>query len=155
MLHSSGENNWHFKYIGGSMDAFGIGAAVKGMLMIYSRSGRKTGRTTALINSLKDGDRVIFSDKREANRFERLCRDRGLYVCCIVIEPREPQRVMALGRVTDCRTVFDHSWVEEFYLHKVKEAVEEVDHWQNMASGFKSPPIETRECRLEVMKWEP
>ena len=43
------------------MDHFGIGAALLGAANIYFNSARQTGRTTSLIESVKDGDRIIVS----------------------------------------------------------------------------------------------
>ena len=47
------------------MDHFGIGAAFRAMANVYITSARRTGRTTSLLESLKDGDRVVFASSRE------------------------------------------------------------------------------------------
>ena len=41
------------------MDHFGIGAAIYGAARVYFQSARRTGRTTALLDGLKDGDRLV------------------------------------------------------------------------------------------------
>ena len=54
------------------MDHFGIGAAMRGMALTYIQSARRTGRTTSVVESVKDGDRIVFADRREAERVRRL-----------------------------------------------------------------------------------
>lgn len=60
------------------MDHYGIGNAIKGIVGAYAESARRTGRTTSLVESVKDGDRVIFTNGREADRVKRLCAERGV-----------------------------------------------------------------------------
>jgi hypothetical protein len=67
------------------MDHFGIGAAMVGMTRLYSQTARQTGRTTSLIESLKDGDRVCCATTEEARHLKRMCRDRGLQVTVITL----------------------------------------------------------------------
>lgn len=135
------------------MDIFGIGTAMKSMIMTYAQASRRTGRTTVLIESLKNGDRVVFSDRAEADRVSRMCRDRGLKINCVVIEPREPQKLIGVGPPSKGRTIFDHTWVERFYLRKVKEAGEEIDYWQRETSGYGEAHIETKRQAQERAKW--
>ena len=79
------------------MDHFGIGAAIHGAAMIYTSSSRRTGRTTSLVESVKDGDRIIFNNHKEAERVRRLCLERGVEVECIVLDPKHPERVFEQG----------------------------------------------------------
>lgn len=62
------------------MDSFGIGAALKGAALIYFQASRRTGRTTSLVESLKDGDRVIFTNSNEADRVKRICYELGIKI---------------------------------------------------------------------------
>ncbi len=71
------------------MDHFGIGAAMLGGARIYVQSARRTGRTLSLVESAKEGDRLVFAEPREADRVRRLCLERGVKVDCIVIDPRQ------------------------------------------------------------------
>lgn len=136
------------------MDIYGIGAAIKGMVMTYSASARRSGRTTTLIESLRNGDRVVFSESAEADRVAMMCRDRGLDINCVVIDPKEPQKLVHIGPPSKGRTIFDHTWVERFYLNKVKKAVEEIDYWQRETSGFGETHMETKRQAKEIMKWQ-
>lgn len=135
------------------MDHFGIGAAMKTANLIYSQAARRTGRTTSLVESLKDGDRVVFINRIDAECMQRLCRERGAKVDCIVVDVKEPYELMRRAP-SEGRTLFDHTWVERFYLHQIEQASKEIDHLQRESSGFGTPHIETRRTAIELSKWD-
>ena len=134
------------------MDHFGIGTATQAAFEIYAVSARQTGRTTSLVESLKDGDRVIFTNSVEARRVEIMCEDRGIKIETQVVDPRIPSEVFnnctAQGRV-----IFDHSWVEEFYRLSLQKASEEIDHLQVESSGYGFKHYETRQQAMELARW--
>lgn len=125
------------------MDHFGIGAAMQGVAGIYFRSARQTGRTTSLVESVKNGDRIVFADSKEAERVRRMCLARGVDVECVVVEPSNPGRVFDRGP-SKGRTLFDHAWVEQHYLHAIEHAQAVIDDIERRASGRgearKEPP---------------
>lgn len=134
------------------MDHFGIGAAMRGMALTYFQSARRTGRTTALVESVKDGDRIVFADSREAERVRRLCLERGITVECIVSDPKTPQRLFERGTSKE-RTIFDHGWVEQYYLDVLEGHAREIDHLTTQLSGYGEAHRETKRCAEERMKW--
>lgn len=134
------------------MDAFGIGNGVQGAVNIYCQSARRTGRTTALVESLKDGDRVVFTDRREADRVKHLCKELGVAIDTMVVETTDPSRLFDKGTPTG-RTVFDHSWVEKFYMEAIASAQKQIDHFQRETSGFGMAHVETRMKAQEIAKW--
>lgn len=134
------------------MDHFGIGAAVRGAFEMYFRSARQTGRTTSLVESLKDGDRVIFVDSRQADIVRRMCAERHLKVECIVLEPKR-RRELCDRAPSEGRTLFDHVWVEQYYRESLDDMVEEVDRLQRETSGFGAAHLETRRAAAESSRW--
>lgn len=136
------------------MDQFGIGAAVLGAAQIYFRSARGSGRSTSLVESVKDGDRVVFVNQEEVRRVQRLFLERGVQVGCVVIDPRTPERVFERGTPKG-RTIFDHSWVEQFYALAIERACCDIDHLERQASGFGAAHTETRRQAEEMAKWQP
>jgi hypothetical protein len=134
------------------MDHFGIGAAMKAMALNYTYSARRTGRTTSLVESVKDGDRIVFAERREADRVGHLCLERGVKVECIVIDPRDPGRVME-RRQPEGRTIFDHSWVEIFYMRAIEAAAGAIDHLERETSGYGEAHRETKRCAEELARW--
>jgi len=133
------------------MDIFGIGAAMRGVMGVYFTGARQTGRTTAMIEAVNDGDRIIFADSKEAARVERLLLHRGKSVTCLTISPRD-SRFFNIG-TGQGRTIFDHSWVEHYYLNAIDTAGKEIDHFQGQLSGFGEAHYETQSKAREISKW--
>jgi len=136
------------------MDHFGIGAAMLAAVGMYQQSARKTGRTTSLIESLKDGDRVIFADQRQADLFDLHVRERGIKVECRVVDPKRAGRAMEFG-TAEGRTLFDHVWVEQLYIHRIQGAGQELDELQQALTGEGPAHREARWQARELQKWGP
>ncbi|MDH1336802.1 hypothetical protein N5D77_22055 [Comamonas thiooxydans] len=134
------------------MDHFGIGAAVLASIRIYMQSARRTGRTTSLVESVKDGDRICFACSEEARRVEQLLRERGVQVACIVVDLESPWEIFGSG-TSQGRTLFDHGWVEQYYLSAIEHASSSIDHFQREASGYGEAHRETRRRAEEVARW--
>lgn len=136
------------------MDHFGIGAAMRGMLLNYQRASRASGRTTSLVDSVKGGDRIVFADRREADRVGRLLKERRVDVECIVVDPMHPERLFERGSLSgDGRTIFDHSWVETFYLNAIEHAARQIDTMQRESSGHGEPHRATARRAEELARW--
>lgn len=135
------------------MDQFGIGAAIRTAIMMYSQAARRTGRTTQLVESVKDGDRIVFLDTKEARRVQRLCLDRGVTVDYLVVDPRAPEFVFDRG-TSQGRTIFDHAFVEAYYLLAVTRAQGQLDGMAQQASGYGAAHRETRRQYEEMAKWQ-
>lgn len=134
------------------MDHFGIGQAMMGMARCYFQASRGTGRTTSLLESLKDGDRVCCANSKEADRFTRMLRERRVDAQAIAIDPQAPERIFERGTPKG-RTIFDESWVEQYYIRAIEAAAKEIDHFQRESSGYGTAHIETREAAREVARW--
>lgn len=134
------------------MDHFGIGQAMKGMARCYFQTSRGTGRTTSLLESLKDGDRVCCASSKEADRITRLLRQRNVEAQVIAVDPNTPQRIFERG-TPEGRTIFDESWVEQYYLRALEAAAKDIDDFQREASGHGEAHIETRSAAREAGKW--
>ena len=134
------------------MDHYGIGAAMQAMMRVYLNSARRTGRTMSLVESVKDGDRIIFADQQECNRVEHICLERGVKVKCIVINPDAPRKLLEY-RTSEGRTIFDHSWVEDYYLKAIEYAAENIDRLERQTSGYGVAHRETRRRAEEITRW--
>ena len=129
------------------MDHFGIGKAMECMALTYSQTARGTGRTTSLIESLKSGDRVICATQREANLMDLLCRERNLVVTFVVINPSDShiqERALRYYGTSKGRTLFDHNWIEQFYLASIRRCGEVISHVQRETSGYGAAHSETK-----------
>ena len=137
------------------MDHFGIGAAMQSLIFSYKISSRHTGRTTSLVDSLKDGDRVIFLSQREAIRVKRLCKERDVEIVTLVCDPKEPAIVFSMGSLPrDGRTIFDHSWIEEFYTVAIQRAAQDIDRLQTELSGYGEPHRMTERAAFEIARFK-
>lgn len=76
------------------MDHFGIGAAIRAAVEMYSRASRRTGRSTSLFESVKDGDRIVFVTKQEAIYAKLRLAEMGKHkVSLSVLSPRDPDKL--------------------------------------------------------------
>lgn len=133
-------------------DFFGIGNAIRSAVQIYRMGSRHTGRTLSLVNSLKEGDRVVFTNEQEAKRVERLAKERGVKLSYMVVNPKNPERIFERG-TSEGRTIFDHTWVEEFYENAINKVASEISFFETQASGFGEAHKETQHKAMEMMKW--
>lgn len=136
------------------MDHYGIGVALSGGMEIYFTGARATGRTTSLVESVKDGDRVIFADSREAERVRQLCLERGVNIEVCVIDPKTPERVFEREPAKG-RTIFDHTWVEKYYFAVIMRAGRDLDRLERETSGYGATHRETRRRAKEICRWTP
>lgn len=139
------------------MDLYGIGIALKGMVRIYQETARRSGRTTLMLDRLKNGDRVICLVTHEAHRLKQLCRERGLDVEISTCPPDDPGRLFERGTPQGA-TIFDHSWVEKFFELQVANVIDSFDHLQRELSGRCEAHRETRRRAEELasqMTFEP
>lgn len=137
------------------MDFFGIEAGVRAAIGMYFAASRATDRSTTLMASLKDGDRVIFASEQERRRFANMARDRELKIDCVVIDPRAHtvELIYRLG-TSQGRTIFDHSWVEIYYTEQMKVASVDIDRFQERLSGWGEAHERTRLQARELARFQ-
>lgn len=133
-------------------DHYGITTALKAAMNIYFASARKTGRTSSLVSSVKTGDRIIFSDSREAKRVERLCLERGVEIEALVVDPNRPEALFHKGRSRG-KVYFDHSWIEEFYEMVFASAARDIGKWCADMSAPDAPKELTDHRKRAETRW--
>jgi hypothetical protein len=136
------------------MDHFGIGAAARGMFEAYVATSRQSGRTASLLDSLKDGDRVVCPTLNETTHLRRGLAERGLKVDVLVVAPHDAHRLFELG-TSKGRTLFEHTWVEQFYRDALARSAVAIDGFQRELSGHGEAHRETeRQARARsAWKW--
>ena len=125
------------------MDHFGIGTALQAMLQTYENTARRTGRTTSLIESLRDGDRVVVESDQVRRHIVSLLRERDLKVNVIVVDPVRFSELFNHAP-SQGRTLFEHTWLVARYKHLLEMAANDIDRWQRESSGYGTAHIETR-----------
>ena len=136
------------------MDHFGIGSALLGAAQIYFRSARETGRTTFLIESLKDGDRIVVRNRQEEYYLKRRLEGQNLKVDILAIAPATPEKLYRHPK-SQGRTIFDHQWLEDYYNITLVSIVKSLDNMQRDLSGLGTAHAETQRGYEEMAKWGP
>lgn len=134
------------------MDLFGIGLAMAGMARTYLQASRRSGRTTMLLDSLRAGDRVCCATRSDAEYLRRKCMQRKLDIEIIHVPPENAYRLLERER-SKGRTVFDHMWVEQFYLNAIHDCQQHIDGLQERASELNESPIEPPRLSVERARW--
>lgn len=138
------------------MDMFGIGNAIKASLQIIGITARQTGRTTLLVESLKDGDRVLTPTDREAARLRALIAERRVSAEVVVVSAqRFAEYVHTTGSLPgEGRLCLDHTLVEDIYRRNIEGTEEFLDTAVKRLSGYGAAHRETRRRAEEMTRWE-
>tara|TARA_R110002033_G_scaffold47816_3_gene93465 strand:+ start:1710 stop:2135 length:426 start_codon:yes stop_codon:yes gene_type:complete len=117
------------------MDLFGIGNAIKACAKIYFRSAIQTGRTTALIHSLKAGDRVYLETYEKARWFESRLKDLCVEgVVCMAWRERDIGDNFKCGKA-EGKAVLDHGLIEAMYLKAIDDCSQRIQMIENDLSA--------------------
>lgn len=108
------------------MDQYGIGSAMQAMQAMYVNTARRAGRTTRMLERLKDGDRVLCSNQGAARDIKNRARGMGLDVQTIHISDFHG---MAQMRPAEGKTYMDHTMVERLYELAILGTQKEIDAW--------------------------
>jgi hypothetical protein len=132
------------------MDQYNIGPTLQASLSMYTEHARQTGRTTRLIDSLKEGDRVVCLNARESERIRRLIQERGLKgVEMVTNHPDEAGELLGRLPTPQGLTLFEHTWVEEYFRRELEKASSRLRELQNALSGYGEPHRITRRAAEE------
>lgn len=130
-------------------DPWGVGEALQMSMRMFSHGKRATGRSTLLLNSVQNNDTVVFAQRMEAQRMERLFTEQGKTgIKLIVHDPSHGvgSALSTIERQYDRRGVlhFDHSWFEAVYLYEVRDIMNALHHFNDdMAAQQKRKAEET------------
>lgn len=105
-------------------DFFGIGRTLKAALNMYFLGMARSGRTTKMIMSLKPDDLVVFSTNEMGKFTQRRARDMGVDLQYICVSPGNIGQLSQkmVGRPRPQRLIFDHGFVEQYYIFAVDRA---------------------------------
>jgi GTP:adenosylcobinamide-phosphate guanylyltransferase len=104
-------------------DTSGLGTALHAMLQSFVMISRGTGRTHRMLMAAQDGDVVVTTDGKDADRLRRELHHMGKSVRVVVcgLNSSAPR---ALGEVrqqcagTQGNVHFDHRWIEKVLRHR-------------------------------------
>lgn len=115
------------------MDEYGIGSAASMGLHLYEASSRGTGRTTRMVERLRDDDQVVCRSAKEAERIRRLLKDAGKSTK--VVSVQHASDLYDRTQRAKGRTYFDHDWVHQYFVDAVKDAEDNLRRHADRLSG--------------------
>lgn len=111
---------------------------MQGMQALHTNISRRTGRTTRMLEQLKDGDRVLCSNQGSARDIKSRAQRMGLKIRCVHVS--DFHGIANLGPV-DGKTYLDHTMVERLYEIAIINTQKEIDAWlKTMNSGKDEAP---------------
>lgn len=110
-----------------------------------------------MMESLKDGDRVIVLFPNRIKSLERMTKAHGVDVTFAAISPEHPELIFEKEPMLDSegRTIFDHEWLEHYYLAQLEKAEERITSIQRESSGYGSAHIETKTHAQDIERFRP
>jgi len=117
-------------------DPWGVGEAIQHGMRMYSHGKRATGRSTLLLNSVKDGDTIVFAFRAEAQRMRRLLLEAEKSAVNIIVhDPNQGLHYAAdfiLERYNRKGQIyFDHTWFEALYLYEMQSLMHGMDRFKS------------------------
>jgi hypothetical protein len=85
------------------------------------------------LNSLKDGDRVVCATRGDADHLLLKCRELDLQVEVVLLKPQSVHEVPQFPP-SKGRTLFDHGWVEQYYMRAIEQARMDIDLFQQLGA---------------------
>lgn len=137
-------------------EQYGFGKELQSSIQNIEQSMRRTGRTTRMLEALKDGDRVVTYSEASASYLRQLIRERGLNVNVRVCEPT-PGALADMERVkaSDGETVFDHTWIYMYYRAALDGASAMLNRRAVQLSGWSEAHEETRRLAIHAKIMDP
>lgn len=102
---------------------YGMGAATRAAMDMFNMGCRQTGRTLRMCENANPGDRIVAHDERAKRYIERILRDiakENVEVVAIPVSLHGDH--LARLRPASGRLMFDHNWVEQFYMARIGNA---------------------------------
>jgi hypothetical protein len=112
-----------------SGDECGYAATLKSSLHYFAINSRQTGRTSRLIERVKDGDQIVAPSAEVARYIERRLREYGKNnIKVFSVSPSE-MPLNFVGTAHHGRTFFEHSWVERFFINAIDQAEKQLESY--------------------------
>ncbi len=134
------------------MDDFGIGAAALACFNAVSMAMRRTGRTTRMLQSLGEHDRVVFRTLSEARYAQDSARREGKDLKFVVCDPKNIPALFDKG-TPQGKTHFDHMWLEDYYRNAIDDSAKGIRQLQDELSGYGKPHKKTKESAEMISRF--
>ena len=141
------------------MDIYGIGLAARGAVLVFLRSMRGSGRTSDLLDIVREDDLIVFADKNEAESVQNAYRvdHPDVLLHYIVVEPTQEKLIELYERARSraaSRLLFDHGWLEQYYVNVLDKARQNLESLSgDVTRGHAGPVPETVSSMKNDRKW--
>lgn len=106
-----------------------VSSMLRTAMISFEHGSRRSGRTLQMIAAVNDGDTIIFSNQREAQRVARLlCEMEKKKVNCVVA-PYLHEVAEKLRRCNNGRVHFDHGWFYDYWMRAVEDEQKVLDRF--------------------------
>lgn len=116
------------------LDEYGFAATAKTALNLFEVQSRSSGRTSRMIERLRDGDRVLVGDQKFARWIEDRLAKVGKKDVKVLVVPPSQNPMERYGTSPVGRTFFDHTWIEAFFHRSLDNAARDLQYIQQAMS---------------------
>lgn len=109
------------------MNHFGYPAALKLSLRMFEHSARASGRSTALIDAVENGDVIIVDKNFMGRHYQDMARRAGKTIKTIVHDPKQEMNRIDVGHLRPGKAHFDHEWLLQHWTWVLNQEQERIE----------------------------
>ncbi|MEQ6332952.1 hypothetical protein [Sphingobium sp. MK2] len=109
------------------MNDFGYPAALKLALRMFEHSARASGRSTALIDAIEDGDVIIVDKNFMGLHYQDMARRAGKKIKTIVHDPKQEMNRIDVGHLRPGKAHFDHEWLFQHWTWVIQKEQDRIE----------------------------
>lgn len=138
------------------MNDFGYPAALNLALRMFEHNARASGRSTALIDAVEDGDVIVVSANRMGLHYQDLARRAEKKIKILIRDPKEEMQWVDVAPLRPGKTHFDHDWLFQHWtwvLQKEQERIAAAVNFNSLSNeqrAFRRTQPEERMVDLET-----
>lgn len=132
----------------------GISAAIKTAVRTFEIFSRRTGRTSAMIAAIRPGDRIITATQEEQRRIRRILKLAGKEDIEVSFSDPREDPLRRRGTNPNGATVFDHLYIEGWWLAAIERADRELRSAEAALSSAPPPPELISEVADRYLDWD-
>ncbi len=135
-------------------DHYGIGNSLLGMFDVYRRMSRRSGRTTRMLEQVKEDCLIIVLTDQDRILLQRQMKALGKEATVVAVDVVGPHPGLLRGRQYS-QVLLDHAWVEEYFRRDILVANSFLSALEQEIT--KKPPsnIDLRDERARFYDWKP
>jgi hypothetical protein len=123
-------------------------------LEIYRQTARRTGRTLAMMDAVKDGDRVVCPNNDVKRHIKYLAAKAGKTISVVVNDPLKIDPRDHIIHSIPGTTHFEHTWIEAYFAGALAQESARLEKIVTYFNPERPPPItDPRPHRERMLDW--